>query len=74
VQVGKALGARVIAVVSDDAKADLARNAGADDIVLTGEAWRERVLEASLGACAVSPPRGASSWSASPKARSRAWR
>ncbi|MGH7288202.1 MAG: NADPH:quinone oxidoreductase family protein [Myxococcota bacterium] len=49
VQVGKALGARVIAIVSETAKGDLARKAGADEVVLTSEPWRERVLELSGG-------------------------
>ncbi len=49
VQVGKALGARVIAIASETAKGDLARKAGADEVVLTSEPWRERVLELSGG-------------------------
>jgi NADPH2:quinone reductase len=49
VQVGKALGARVLAVVSDAAKGEVARKAGADDVVTTSGAWRDRVLEWSGG-------------------------
>ena len=43
VQVAKALGARVIAVASDERKREAARQAGADEIVDAGEGWRERV-------------------------------
>ena len=49
VQVGKALGARVVAVVSDDAKAEVARGAGADRVVLTDDPWRQQVLDWSGG-------------------------
>ncbi len=45
VQIGKAAGARVIAVVSDDRKAAAARRLGADHTVLVGERWLERVRE-----------------------------
>jgi NADPH2:quinone reductase len=48
-QVAKALGARTIAVVSTDAKREVAARAGADEIVLLGEAWREEVSELSGG-------------------------
>ncbi|HEX3317347.1 MAG TPA: NADPH:quinone oxidoreductase family protein [Solirubrobacteraceae bacterium] len=43
VQVAKALGARVIAVASDEAKREAARSAGADEAIDAGEGWRERV-------------------------------
>jgi NADPH2:quinone reductase len=43
VQVGKAVGARVIAVVSDQGKAEAAARAGADYTVLAGEGWLGRV-------------------------------
>ena len=43
VQVAKALGARVIAVASDEGKREAARQAGADETVDAGEGWRERV-------------------------------
>ena len=49
VQVGKALGARVIAAVSSEDKAGTAREAGADETVLTTEGWRGRVLELAPG-------------------------
>jgi NADPH2:quinone reductase len=48
-QVAKALGARTIAVVSTDAKREVAARAGADEIVLLGESWREEVSELSGG-------------------------
>jgi NADPH2:quinone reductase len=48
-QVAKALGARTIAVVSTDAKREVAALAGADEIVLLAEAWREEVSELSGG-------------------------
>lgn len=38
IQVGKGLGARVVAVVSTDEKAEVARRAGADEVVLVGGA------------------------------------
>jgi NADPH:quinone reductase len=47
VQVGRALGARVIAVVSNDRKADVARQLGADACVLAGDGWLDRVREVS---------------------------
>ena len=43
IQVGKALGARVIAVVSDERKAEAARRLGADQTVPSGEGWLDRV-------------------------------
>jgi NADPH:quinone reductase len=49
IQVGKAVGARVIAVVSDQRKAEFASRLGADDCVLAGEGWLERVRRASGG-------------------------
>ena len=45
VQVGKAVGARVIAVVSDPIKAEAATAAGADHALLAGEDWPGRVRE-----------------------------
>lgn len=39
----------MIAVVSQAAKAELARKAGADDVVLTSDPWREQALELSGG-------------------------
>ena len=49
-QVAKALGARVIAVASDEAKRDAARKAGADEAIDAGVGWRDRVKELSGGA------------------------
>lgn len=49
VQVGKALGATVIAVVSDDAKAEVARAAGADEVVLLAPGWGDGVVALSAG-------------------------
>jgi NADPH:quinone reductase len=40
IQVGKGLGARVIAVVSTDEKAEVARAAGADEVVRSDGDWR----------------------------------
>ncbi len=49
-QVAKGLGAaRTIAVVSSDAKRELALRAGADRVVMLGERWKEEVLQASDG-------------------------
>lgn len=41
IQVGKAVGARVVAVVSTERKGEIAREAGADEVVGTGEEWPE---------------------------------
>jgi NADPH:quinone reductase len=49
IQVGKALGARVLAVVSTTDKAETARSAGADDAFLTSDDWGGQVREASGG-------------------------
>ncbi|MFT4048707.1 MAG: NADPH:quinone oxidoreductase family protein [Solirubrobacterales bacterium] len=50
IQVAKALGARVIAGVSSDEKAEVALEAGADDVVFTGgDEWRQRVRELTDG-------------------------
>src|SRR6266536_1009940 len=49
VQVAKALGARVIAVVSSDDKAEAARQAGADDVVRSDGAWKDAALELTDG-------------------------
>src|SRR6202022_4306268 len=40
-QVAKGLGARTIAVVSNDAKQRVAVQAGADDVVFLGDTWKE---------------------------------
>lgn len=59
VQVGKALGARVLAVVSTPAKADLARECGADESILL-DGWLDRVRERTgqQGADVVADPVG----------------
>jgi NADPH2:quinone reductase len=50
IQVAEALGARVIAGVSSDEKAEVALAAGADDVVFTGgEGWHGRVKELTDG-------------------------
>jgi NADPH:quinone reductase len=48
VTVAKAYGARVLAVVSTEAKVATARAAGADEVV-AGPDWRDRVLELTAG-------------------------
>jgi NADPH2:quinone reductase len=49
IQVGRAVGARVIAVVSDDRKASVTEDLGADASVLAGEGWLQRVREVAVG-------------------------
>jgi NADPH:quinone reductase len=49
VQVAKAIGARVIAVVSSDDKAEAARLAGADEILRSDAAWKDAALELTDG-------------------------
>lgn len=49
IQVGKAVGARVIAVVSDERKSEVASRLGADVCVLGGEGWLGRVREVGGG-------------------------
>jgi NADPH:quinone reductase len=48
-QVAKGLGAKTIALVSTEAKRDVAERAGADDTLLLGERWKDEVLELSGG-------------------------
>jgi NADPH2:quinone reductase len=50
IQVAKALGARVIGVVSSDEKERVAREAGADDVIRSAEDWRAAVRELTGGA------------------------
>jgi NADPH:quinone reductase len=57
-QVAKGLGASTIAVVSTDDKAAVAREAGADDVVRSGDAWREQVVERTGGVDVVLDPVG----------------
>lgn len=48
-QVAKALGASTIAVVSSDEKEQVAREAGADEVVRSDGPWREQAVELSGG-------------------------
>jgi NADPH2:quinone reductase len=48
-QVAKGLGARTIAVVSSDAKEQVAREAGADEVVRSDGAWKDQAKELSGG-------------------------
>jgi NADPH:quinone reductase len=48
-QVAKGLGARAIAVVSSDEKEQVARDAGADEVVRSDGAWKDEVKELSGG-------------------------
>jgi NADPH:quinone reductase len=48
-QVAKGLGARAIAVVSTDAKEQVAREAGADEVVRAGGEWKDEVKALSGG-------------------------
>ncbi len=48
-QVARGLGARTIAAVSTEEKAEVARAAGADEVVLVEEGWKDRVVEVSGG-------------------------
>ena len=49
IQIAKGLGAEVVAIVSDDAKERIAREAGADHVFRSGEAWKDETLEALPG-------------------------
>lgn len=49
VQVAKALGARVLAVVSSDEKGAIALRAGADEVIFAGDEWRDRARELTGG-------------------------
>jgi NADPH2:quinone reductase len=48
-QVARGLGARAIAVVSSDEKEQVARQAGAHDVVRSGGPWRDQVREITDG-------------------------
>lgn len=43
IQIAKAMGARVISVVSSDEKAGVALTAGSDEVVFAGPEWKDRV-------------------------------
>src|SRR3954466_10666741 len=49
IQVAKALGARTIAVVSTDEKEQVARDAGADEVVRSDGPWKDEAKERSGG-------------------------
>jgi NADPH2:quinone reductase len=48
-QVAKGVGARTIALVSSETKRKVAEDAGADEVVLLGETWKDEVKELSGG-------------------------
>jgi NADPH:quinone reductase len=48
-QIAKGVGAKTIALVSSEAKREVAREAGADETVLVGDGWKDDVLERSGG-------------------------
>jgi NADPH2:quinone reductase len=48
-QVARGLGAKTIAVVSSDAKEQVARDAGADEVVRSGGPWKDEAKEISGG-------------------------
>jgi NADPH:quinone reductase len=49
IQVAKGLGARTIAVVSSDEKEQVARDAGADEVLRSDGPWKDQAKEASGG-------------------------
>jgi NADPH2:quinone reductase len=49
IQVAKGLGAKVIGVVSSDEKAEVARDAGADEVVRSDGSWKDEAKELSGG-------------------------
>jgi NADPH2:quinone reductase len=49
IQVAKGLGAKTIALVSNEAKRAVAEAAGADQTLLLGDGWKDQVLELSGG-------------------------
>jgi len=53
IQVAKAVGARTIGLVSTEAKRQVALEAGADEVVLVGDAWKDEVKELSGGGVEV---------------------
>jgi NADPH2:quinone reductase len=48
-QVARALGARTIGIVSDQTKADAARRAGADHVLMLDPDWKDKALELTDG-------------------------
>lgn len=49
IQVAKAMGARVLAVVSTDEKGAVALRAGADEVIFSGDEWLRRARELTEG-------------------------
>ncbi len=49
IQVAKGLGAKVVAIVSDDEKERVAIECGADHVVRSGGPWKDEVIELSSG-------------------------
>lgn len=49
IQIAKGLDARVLAVVSTDAKAEVARSAGADEVLLADGPWKDEAVELTGG-------------------------
>jgi NADPH2:quinone reductase len=70
IQVGKGIGARVIAVVSSDEKAAVAREAGADETVSSAGDWVAEVkaLTDGRGANVIFDPVGGERFTVSPRA------
>jgi NADPH2:quinone reductase len=69
IQVGRGLGARVLAVVSDDPKAAVAREAGADDVLESGGDWvaATRAATGGRGADVIFDPVGGERFESSPR-------
>ena len=57
-QVAKGLGARVFAIVSDDAKEEVARRAGADEVFRSDGPWKDEVRAAGRADLVVDPVGG----------------
>ena len=57
-QVAKGLGARTFAVVSDDAKEAVAREAGADEVFRSGGPWKDEVRAAGGADIVIDPVGG----------------
>ena len=57
-QVAKGLGARTIAIVSDDEKEEVARRAGADEVFRSGGPWKDEVRAAGRADIVIDPVGG----------------
>ena len=57
-QVAKGLGARTIAIVSDDEKEAVARRAGADEVFRSGGPWKDEVRAAGRADLVIDPVGG----------------